>query len=80
MEESEVTVKIRSKLTDGTLPREKCQITWFGPGTGKPCDACGRFVTAADIECECDHPNGAVIRFHKLCFAVWDEERKEPDR
>jgi hypothetical protein len=69
----------RTRLSTGTLPREKCQVTWFGPGVGQPCDLCGRQITRAEIECECEQASGPTLRFHQACFAIWDEERQQPD-
>lgn len=60
--------KIRLRLVAGELPREKCQIAWFGPGTHQPCAACGRTIDANDVECGCDHPDGGVT--------IWDAERQ----
>ena len=59
---------VREKLDSGDLPPEKCFITWFGPGSGQLC---------ADIECECEHPRGGLMRFHQACFAAWDEARQD---
>ena len=25
---------IRQKILDGTLPKQNCRMTWYGPGTG----------------------------------------------
>jgi len=30
----EVLDGIRRKIIDGTLPKENCRMTWYGPGTG----------------------------------------------
>ena len=67
---------IRGKLDRGELPREKCLITWFGPGSGQPCVACERVISPPETECECEHPRGDVLRFHQTCFAAWDDERQ----
>ena len=69
----------RTRLASGALPREKCQVTWFGPGLGRPCDLCGRQITRSEIECECEQSSGPTLRFHQACFAVWDDERQQPD-
>jgi hypothetical protein len=79
MELEELRSLTRDRLQRGELPREKCQVTWFGPGTGQRCDLCLRPISRAEIECECERPNGdAALRFHQACFAVWDEERQQP--
>ena len=72
----ELRTTIREKLAVGLLPREKCSVTWFGPGTGQRCVACERAITRQDIECECEQVDG-LLRFHQPCFTVWDEERQD---
>lgn len=76
MDLDELRSLTREKLQRGELPRDKCQVTWFGPGVGQPCALCGRTVTPLEIECECEQSTGATLRFHQPCFAVWDEERR----
>ena len=76
MQEDEIRSIIRDKLVDGALPSAKCQITWFGPGSGQTCVACATTISRADVECECEHPDGGVLRFHRQCFAVWDDMRQ----
>jgi hypothetical protein len=76
MQEEHIRSIIRDKLVYGALPSVKCQITWFGPGSGEACVACTTAITPADVECECEHPDGGVLRFHRRCFAVWDEIRQ----
>lgn len=78
MELDELRLLTRDKLRRGELPREKCQVTWFGPGIGQPCDLCRRPISRTEIECECEQ-SGPALRFHQACFAVWDEERQQPD-
>lgn len=34
---------VRDKLERGSVPREKCLITWFGPGSGQRCVGVLRF-------------------------------------
>lgn len=77
MELEELRSLTRERLQSGALPREKCQVTWFGPGTRLGCVVCCRPILPTEIECECEHPNGATLRFHQSCFAVWDDERQQ---
>ena len=49
---------IRQKILDGTLPKQNCRMTWYGPGTGGICVACERPIVTDDVEVECDLPNG----------------------
>ena len=77
MELDELRSLARDRLQCGELPREKCQVTWFGPGVDEPCALCGRSITGLEIECECDQLNASAVRFHQACFAIWDEERQQ---
>lgn len=77
MNPERIRAVVRAMLDRGDLPLEKCFITWFGPGTGERCVVCGAVITAADIECECDHPRDGLLRFHQACFAAWDEARQD---
>lgn len=79
MDQDERRMTIREKLARGVLPREKCQVTWFGPGAGHRCVACERTISRQDIECECEQGMRAVLRFHQSCFAVWDIERQDAE-
>lgn len=78
MELDELRSLTRDRLQRGELPREKCQVTWFGPGLGQRCDLCHGPITRSEIECECEHATAGILRFHQACFAVWDEERQHP--
>jgi len=78
MEFEELRTLTRIRLSTGALPREKCQVTWFGPGAGQPCDLCRRPMTRTEIECECEQAGGPTLRFHQACFAIWDDERRQP--
>ena len=65
---------IRQKILDGTLPKQNCHMTWYGPGTGGICVACERPLVADDVEVECDLPNGGTIRLHRRCYDIWSVE------
>jgi hypothetical protein len=75
----ELRTVVRDRIERGVLPREKCQVTWFGRGSGQRCAVCDLVIAPADIECECEHPRGEIIRFHQTCFAVWDELREQDE-
>ncbi|HEV8614069.1 MAG TPA: hypothetical protein VGU22_01115 [Methylomirabilota bacterium] len=65
MDTRALTITIREKLPTGTLPREKCRITWFGPGTGQTCVACDRRIVAPEVECECEIADDESIFLHR---------------
>jgi hypothetical protein len=68
---------VRERIERGILPRDKCQITWFGRGSGQSCVVCDAVIEPAEIEVECEHPRGDLLRFHQACFGIWDELRQQ---
>jgi hypothetical protein len=68
---------VRDRIGRGVLPREKCQVTWFGRGSGHRCVVCDAVIAAGEIEVECEHARGDILRMHQTCFALWDELRQE---
>ena len=70
----ELTRTIREKVLAGELPKENCRMTWYGPGRGSVCAACGRPIGGDEVEIECDLPAGGTIRFHQPCYAIWSTE------
>ena len=75
-----VVLKIRQKVADGSLPCEPHPKTWAGPGRDAPCDGCDQQVLPTEVEFEVDVPGGRVLRFHRLCFGVWQAECEELER
>lgn len=70
---------LREKILAGALPSEACEVTWYGPGRGKPCRACDVPVLSTEIEVECDLPSGEKgVRFHRECFDAWNVARDIP--
>lgn len=65
---------IRQKILDGTLPKQNCRMTWYGPGTGGICVACERAIDPNEVEVECDLPGGGTIRLHRACYDIWSQE------
>jgi hypothetical protein len=49
---------IRAKILAGDLPKEHCQMTWFGPGRRAICVACDQVIGPDEVEVECDLPEG----------------------
>ena len=76
MELDELRSLTRDRLERGELPREKCVVTWLGPGVDQPCALCTRSIPRMEIEYECEQPSGRTLRFHQACFAIWDDERQ----
>ncbi len=68
---------IRDKLQDGRLPVDHIPRFWGGPSNGEECDACETLITEQLVMEGVDGSKKA-IQMHLHCFAVWDEERREP--
>jgi hypothetical protein len=72
LSQDEIVEKIRS----GVLPADACEVTWYGPGSGELCRACGSPIVSTEVEVECDLPSGErAVRFHRTCFEAWDQAR-----
>jgi hypothetical protein len=69
-----LTHAIRQRIRAGTLPKQDCRMTWYGPGRQSLCKACDQPVRPEDVEVECDLPTGGTIIFHQSCYEVWSHE------
>ena len=80
MEVEALRLLIREKLRDGRLPLNRIPRFWSGPSDGEQCDACGRLILdSLVIEGIASAVGGRkAIQPHVGCFALWDEERREP--
>ena len=68
----QIHATIREKLRTGELPRALCRMTWYGPGRGIRCMACGETIRPDQVEVECDLPDGgATLVLHHECHEVW---------
>ena len=72
--EDDLRSGIRYEILAGSLPKEHCRMTWYGPGTGAVCVACERPILSGDLEVECDLPQGGTIRLHRTCYDIWTAE------
>lgn len=75
-------VAAQARLRDGVLPREDALRTYAGRGSGLPCALCDARILAAQVEYEIEvasakplNPTPQVLRFHLMCYQVWDYER-----
>jgi hypothetical protein len=68
---------IRMKIRAGLLPRVACPKGWYARGEGRPCAACGLVVAETEVECEGRFADGTTLRFHRICFDLWDDQRTE---
>lgn len=79
-QEEEVRTLIRAKLRSGRLPVNSIPRIWGGPSNGEECDACGLAITDPLVIEGIAGTDGGKrgVQMHVHCFALWDEERREP--
>jgi hypothetical protein len=77
MADSDVLARtIRSKIADGTLPRENPARLRTGIGDGTPCAACDRTILPSQMEVQADYDDKhQTIHFHTGCHGLWEAER-----
>ena len=68
---------VRAKISAGLLPRDPCPKGWYSRGHERPCAACGLVIDQTLVECEGRFADGTTLRFHRSCFAIWNDERIE---
>jgi hypothetical protein len=80
MEPEEVRTLIRARLRSGRLPVNNMPRIWGGPSNGEECDACGQTITDPLVIEGIAGTDGSKrgVQMHVLCFALWEEERREP--
>ncbi len=80
MENPAIRSLIRQKLQNGSLPLNGIPRFWVGPSDGEECNACDRLITSSlVVEGIASAAGGRTpIQMHVDCFAIWDEERREP--
>ena len=81
MDHSAATLAIRTRLSERALPHG---ALWRREGeyvTGGLCDGCGERITSAQASYAVDFTPGVVpqsVRFHRVCFEIWQYECQTP--
>ncbi len=78
MTDEEIRLRIRARLTAGTLPRDlppfghgAASTMLIKPGRGQRCAACDE----ADADFSYSYP-GRDLPLHRRCDQLWNEERQ----
>jgi hypothetical protein len=77
MDNIAVTLAIRTRLRQRTLPRGSL---WRRVGEythAGSCDGCGERITSAQASYAVDFAPGVTpqsVRFHRVCFEIWQSE------
>jgi len=66
---------IRARLHSGALPAvAPTRILGGKPSDGAACGGCGESL-GNGIEYEAAFADGVTVRFHRVCYGIWEEER-----
>ncbi len=79
MEAEGLRRQAQERIRQGKLPAQVPLRTWGGPGAGYPCSLCDLPIAHGEIEFELQfeaNPNPISLRFHSLCHAAWERERR----
>jgi hypothetical protein len=74
MDELSIRSRVREMVETGQLPCEESGKVWAGRGTGTHCAACGDLIESTQIEFEVLLGPTAVLRLHRACYQIWQEE------
>jgi hypothetical protein len=70
-----VRERVRHRIEDGRLPRDRTIELWHTRGFGQICHGCGLPITAAEWMCLICADDWRTIRLHDDCHAFWVDER-----
>jgi hypothetical protein len=76
MDEQTLRRQARERIQQGLLPAEEPLRTWVGPGGEYACALCDRPVVRSETEFELEFQGRPVSRFHSMCHAIWQLERR----
>ena len=76
MNERSIRLRIRKLLQSGRLPYDSAATVSERPSTGEVCSACGTVIADGQLAMEGvagKRRADAPIRFHVLCFKLWND-------
>jgi len=74
MDALNIRARIRQMVDTGELPCEESGKVWAGHGSGTHCAACGEAIEPNQIEFEVPLGRSRVLRLHRPCHHIWQEE------
>ena len=78
MDEDLIRQLIRRKLQDRRLPRGRASDISAALADGQTCDACGEPIVAKqEAVWAIATQDWISLRFHALCYELWEIERQE---
>jgi hypothetical protein len=81
-QEEALQTRVRERIEQGLLPREKPTRLWGGHGSGQLCSLCDQPISETEPEMELEYEATAqvpTVRFHLRCQSLWDAARQVPD-
>ena len=75
MNDAAVRRVVRSKIVQGTLPRDRIGAVSATYGFDEVCDACSASVSPEQVLYKLDRAGSYGFVFHSECFAIWRDER-----
>ncbi len=75
MNDAAVHRVVRSKIAQGTLPRDRIGAVSATYGFDEVCDACSASVSPEQVLYKLDRAGSNGFVFHSECFAIWRDER-----
>ena len=75
MNDAAVRRVVRSKIVQGTLPRDRIGAVSATYGFDEVCDACSASVSPEQVQYKLDRAGSYGFVFHSACFAIWRDER-----
>lgn len=75
MTDAELRSIVRSKITDGTLPRDRIGVVSATYGIDQACDACSASISSGHILYKLTRRDRETFIFHSECFVTWRAER-----
>jgi hypothetical protein len=75
MEEAQIRQRVRRLHETGEVPCDNVDgKLWAGRGSGDLCALCIEPIAPTEIEFEVELSSGAVLRVHRRCHQLWEEE------
>lgn len=71
---NEIAALILSKIVAGTLPNASIKRARTGFGTDRVCHGCDQRIKPTEFQDELEVARTVVLRLHRQCFTVWQEE------
>lgn len=76
IDDAKLSARVRELLAHDEVPREPPTNIWGGTGVGEICSLCAEPITPSELEFELVFASRQTLRLHRICHAVWEQERR----